>query len=545
MSTTSFSNALFVPTTDEMQRMVRDQVLEGQCNTPSVSPRELAALLLSQAHDLDRFVDLSQEQQETLEKLSEAPRPIATILAFESIARAPLAARIAFRGNQYAAIFHPDLDAESLRIGDQVIVTPDAGTILARCAHWVPMGGTMASFQRDLGGRQLELLLAGDNRIVVLATSALDISNLKPGDMIQFHEGEKIAYGVIPVDRQFKFGAPVAPEMTSPDVYPAFFERAYESIALPLQPGETGNDYLLPNNGSISLIGPPGLGKSTLVRLLIARLQQDFGDRVCSLFVSSADLYDPYFGVAEQRAKRLFEDAREAGQRGVCILVFDEGEGLTHQRGDVSNSHRDSTLSVLLSETGKADMGNVWIVILTNRPDQMDTAFKDRTRQMVFVFSHLTPAQARGMLACHLPEQCRFASNGKTPEALRAAMLDRAVELFFADTTLSHAVLNTGERRPVYPRDILSGRILRDTCLTARTLAAKRQLHGGDMGLRMADIEEAVFDSIDRMRRMNVNDVRDYLQHDLQRGMQIMDLHPAEHNAPQQNLSLHDYTALD
>jgi len=116
--------------------------------------------------------------------------------------------------------------------------------------------------------------------------------------------------------------------------------------------------------------GPSGTGK-TLCAGLVAR---DLG---LELFrVDLASIVSKYIGETEERLSTLFDAAQDAG----IALLFDEADSLFSKRTDVTSSvDRYANLEVNYLLQRLEDYEGV-IILTTNYPDSIDTAFLRRIR---------------------------------------------------------------------------------------------------------------------------------------------------------------------
>ena len=91
--------------------------------------------------------------------------------------------------------------------------------------------------------------------------------------------------------------------------------------------------------------GPPGCGKTTLVRAMASMSGATF------FSVSSASIYSPYVGDSEKSLSQVFQKARLAAP---AVLFIDEIDGMVTNRDDnegcSSSGVQERVLSVLLNE---------------------------------------------------------------------------------------------------------------------------------------------------------------------------------------------------
>jgi len=117
------------------------------------------------------------------------------------------------------------------------------------------------------------------------------------------------------------------------------------------------------------LTGPPGVGKTTVARVLAAQTDAAF------FALTPADVYSKWFGESEARVKDLFARARESSP---ALIFLDEVDALFGRRehADSGGGHaRQSVLNTFLAEMdGVDEPGRLFVLGATNRPDLIDEA---------------------------------------------------------------------------------------------------------------------------------------------------------------------------
>jgi len=140
-----------------------------------------------------------------------------------------------------------------------------------------------------------------------------------------------------------------------------------EAIAWPLsQPHLFEQIGLQPSRG-ILLYGPPGNGKTLLVKALASQSNLNF------ISIKGPELLSKYVGESEQGVRELFARARHAAP---CIIFLDEVDSLAPKRGFEGRSPvTDRVVSQLLTELdGVEALRDVWVIAATNRLDMIDEA---------------------------------------------------------------------------------------------------------------------------------------------------------------------------
>jgi 26S proteasome regulatory subunit T4 len=119
----------------------------------------------------------------------------------------------------------------------------------------------------------------------------------------------------------------------------------------------------------VLLYGPPGTGKTLLARAMAKNVEANFMKVVASAIV------DKYIGESSRVIREMFGYARE---HQPCIIFMDEIDAIGGRRfseGNSSDREIQRTLMELLNQLdGFETLGQVKIIMATNRPDTLDPA---------------------------------------------------------------------------------------------------------------------------------------------------------------------------
>lgn len=160
----------------------------------------------------------------------------------------------------------------------------------------------------------------------------------------------------------------------------ALKEEIRLKIIYPLQHPELYKAYGRRPGGGILLYGPPGCGKTLLLRATA-------GEVACNYFaIGLHEIFDPYYGSIERNLHQIFETARA---NTPCVLVFDEIDSLAPNRRDVRDTQTRNIVNQFLSELDglRSENSRILVIGATNSPWQLDPALRrpGRFDQAIFV----------------------------------------------------------------------------------------------------------------------------------------------------------------
>lgn len=207
-----------------------------------------------------------------------------------------------------------------------------------------------------------------------------------------------------------------------------------DAIITPLKNKELSVAYGIKPPRGILLFGPPGTGKTMLMKALSNDLSNELHTNVGFYYIKCSEILSEWYGESEKNITELFHDAK---QTAPCILFFDEIDSIGKKRDSYSaDDVAPRVLSVLLSEIDGFQTQNAKPVIIigaTNAPDSLDNALIRPGRLDKIIYMPLPDAKAReAVLKVHaakvpISEDVDFAKLAKMTERFSGADVTNVV----------------------------------------------------------------------------------------------------------------------
>ena len=186
-------------------------------------------------------------------------------------------------------------------------------------------------------------------------------------------------------------------------------------------------------------------------------------------------------------------------------------------RGHMQEHHSDKALNALLAELdGFTGRDGVAVVATTNRKDLIDSALLQRLSDHEISVSPPDMKAAKAIFSIHLNPSLPFNPNGEMASATRLEMIETAIARIYHPNSpyaqLCRLKFRDGKTKVISAREFACGRFFQQICGAAKLAAYQRELRGGERGMVVGDIEEAVASAMQRLAsNVTIHNVRNQL----------------------------------
>lgn len=404
----------------------------------------------------------------------------------------------------------------NLRVGDEVFLCQERNAVIAKAPSCCLEIGETAPMVRCTEDGRL-VLSDRDTEIVVAVSDELANEKLRPGDHMLWDRSAHLALSRLEPDETLGLGYEDIDGTTPQQLggMDSLRERALSRFLFAILYPDIARDYQVLDDGARRLLlqGPPGTGKTTLMKIVAARIAQETKQRCRVVTISGAELYSAYVGETERNIRRSF--ATLSDYDGPGIVFFDEIDAIGRVRGNnPSGYHDDRFLGTLLAELEGMRRSDVAIIAATNRADALDPALRDRFAwELELPRPNMTAA--RQIFLIHMLKDLPYRPNSDEARATRQALIEAGVSRLYepnADNAIASLQFRDGTRREVAARELVSGRLIEQICIAVRAAAFERHCAGGEAGVSIEDMQTAVADAVERLRKtLSKQNVASYL----------------------------------
>lgn len=541
--------------TAEWSMLVAHLVMTGE-NAPTVDQKiqlleTIRAQSAEKSRQTDRFIieqlsalranlaEAAQTQQalkEIHEKLTAPPYHPAIFLGFGEVGPA-LSAMVMYGNSRRIVTCSDELDPETLSPGDEVLLSNEMNFVVARSPYTMLQCGQTGFFDRYTPDGHI-VLKDRDEEIVVDVGGDLKSQILKAGDQILWERNAWMALQKIERARGDSLFIEETPAETFEDI--GGLDRQIEELQRPIRlhyfNSEVARRYGLRRVGSVLLWGPPGNGKTTMVRALsnwMAKLAKSGRSRF--VHIKPLEFCSMWYSESERNIRNMFRMAREAGDEQPevpVVMFFDEVDSIGTSRGTSLMRVDDKVLTALMAELdGLESRGNILVVAATNRRDILDPALtrQGRLGDVQIEIPRPNMKAAREIFAKHLSPSIPYAAAGRDTAEARQYIIQSAVSRIYSpngDSELMQIGFRDGKRRIVKACDLMSGASIAKIARATIERACVREAEGGEPGLRLEDVLHTLADEFEYLSRsLNPANCRQHLL-DLPQDVDVVRVEP-------------------
>ncbi|MDR3703756.1 MAG: AAA family ATPase [Candidatus Sulfopaludibacter sp.] len=417
----------------------------------------------------------------------------------EPVAATPVRALVAMGLKHFAVAVAPDANVMALRRGDSVYLNSTMNVLLGPAPKIIGPG-SVGVFARRHNDRAVVRGPAGEEFVLDIGE---DLKHgLEKGSLVLFDREALFALERVeapPEGEDLLVDVPADLTIDRLGGLDDVFQEIVGEIALHLLHPHLVLAHALDAVKGILLTGPPGCGKTSIVRALAAYLRDQYRLDVRLLLSKPGSYRSQWFGGSEERIRQAFARATQLAEQGAFVLLFlDDMDAVGSREDSTVNPIDNRLIPVFLQEIEAVrNVERLMLVGASNRPDLLDEALTRSGRiDRVFRVPRPVRAAAREIFRRYLPPELPYRVGGAQGAEAAAILAESALAALYAENgelhTLGHLVLRDASRRPVVAPEVLSGALIRNAVTAAKRLSCFRAVRGQPVGLSAADMLEAL-----------------------------------------------------
>ncbi len=476
-----------------------DQLLGETADNPKLQEKifDLRDALFQAQQVSQQYALKIKNLEETVAKLKSPAHRIGTVLG---LGEGGLY-RLVVGGTEYQAAVSPEiLEKEILQPGDQVAL--NEGFVAIAKLPKPEQGPIASIMTRLADGQWLVTGQTSNSETLVLNHPDLETESLKEGDEVILDPNQRVILARLPKRKSgvvveddlvqidwSKVGGQtyVIEEVRKVIEYPILHKGILEAM-----------EYQLPKG--FLFYGPPGCGKTLIGRAILSDIIRQLKEKESNqdlegrfIHVKGPEILNMWLGESERKVREIFKKARDYKEKGQVPFIFiDEAESILGTRQAMRGNNISNTLVPMFCAEmdGIQSLREAVVILATNRPDLIDPAILrpgriDRKIKVGRPNREDCNAILKVYLKPNLPRE------HENLDQMTQPFLDALFKKSSRQEVLV-LTLRTGKLKNLYWKDFISGAIIEGIVKRTKEKAIERAIDGKELKILSKDLTECL-----------------------------------------------------
>ena len=476
-----------------------DQLLGETADNPKLQEKifDLRDALFQAQQVSQQYALKIKNLEETVAKLKSPAHRIGTVLG---LGKGGLY-RLVVGGTEYQAAVSPEiLEEETLQPGDQVAL--NEGFVAIAKLPKPEQGPIARITTRLTDGQWLITGQAANSETLASNHPDLETETLKVGDEVILDPNQRVILARLPkrtsgvvieddlaqIDWSKVGGqSKVIEEVRKVIEYPILHKDILKTM-----------EYQLPKG--FLFYGPPGCGKTLIGRAILSDIIRQLKEKESNqdlegrfIHVKGPEILNMWLGESERKVREIFKKARDYKEKGQVPFIFiDEAESILGTRQAMRGNNISNTLVPMFCAEmdGIQSLRDAVVILATNRPDLIDPAILrpgriDRKIKVGRPNREDCNAILKVYLKPNLPRE------HENLDQMTQPFLDALFKKSPRQEVLV-LTLRTGKLKNLYWKDFISGAIIEGIVKRTKEKAIERAIDGKELKILSKDLTECL-----------------------------------------------------
>ena len=476
-----------------------DQLLGETADNPKLQEKifDLRDALFQAQQVSQEYALKIKNLEETVAKLKSPAHRVGTVLG----AGEEGLYRLVVGGTEYQAAASPEiLEKETLQPGDQVAL--NEGFVAIAKLPKPEQGPIARITTRLTDGQWLVTGQAANSETLASNHPDLETETLKVGDEVILDPNQRVILARLPKRKSgvvveddlaqidwSKVGgqSKVIEEVRKVIEYPVLHEDILKTMG-----------YQLPKG--FLFYGPPGCGKTLIGRAILSDIIRQLKEKESNqdlegrfIHVKGPEILNMWLGESERKVREIFKKARDYKEKGQVPFIFiDEAESILGTRQAMRGNNISNTLVPMFCAEmdGIQSLRDTVVILATNRPDLIDPAILrpgriDRKIKVGRPNREDCNAILKVYIKPNLPREY------KNLDQMTQPFLDALFKKSPRQEVLV-LTLRTGKLKKLYWKDFISGAIIEGIVKRTKEKAIERAIDGKELKILSKDLTECL-----------------------------------------------------